>query len=205
MRPQMCTESALKSCLRAVIQRLYLWNNWTGNLSRNVKKCLISAALPVEHRRMVFKRFVEIGRVCVINYGPDYGKLCVIIDVLDQNRAFVDGPASITGIPRQTIPFKRLSLTDIKINIPRCPRPSSLAKAFKEQGVQEKWEKTAWARKQAIKTKRASLNDFDRFKVMLGRKERSRVINQELRKLVKTDNKKHLKGPRKNIKKQEAK
>merc|ERR1712000_743287 len=84
---------------------------------------------------MVFKRFVEIGRVAVINYGPDAGKLCVIIDVLDQNRAFIDGPSSITGVQRQAIPFKRLALTDLK---------------------------------------RAALNDFDRFKVMLAKKEKSR-------------------------------
>jgi len=64
-----------------------------------------------------------------------------------------------------------------------------LTKAFNEANVLAKWEKTAWARKQAIKTKRASLNDFDRFKVMLGKKERSRVVWQELKKLVKEDRK----------------
>ncbi len=34
----------------------------------------------------LFKRLVEIGRVALINYGPDKGKLCVIIDVVDQKR-----------------------------------------------------------------------------------------------------------------------
>lgn len=34
----------------------------------------------------VYKRFVEIGRVALINEGPDQGKLCVIIDVVDQRR-----------------------------------------------------------------------------------------------------------------------
>lgn len=33
-----------------------------------------------------FKRFVEIGRVALVNYGEDYGKLVVIVDVVDQNR-----------------------------------------------------------------------------------------------------------------------
>ena len=36
---------------------------------------------------MGYSRFVEIGRVAMINYGDDYGKLCVIMDVLDHNRA----------------------------------------------------------------------------------------------------------------------
>jgi hypothetical protein len=31
-------------------------------------------------------RFVEIGRVAMIAFGPDAGKLAVIIDVIDQNR-----------------------------------------------------------------------------------------------------------------------
>eukprot|EP01047_Picozoa_sp_COSAG01_P055675 COSAG01_NODE_6225_length_3781_cov_1.734655_1_plen_36_part_10 len=35
---------------------------------------------------MGYKRFVEIGRVAMLNYGSDYGKLCVIMDVLDHNR-----------------------------------------------------------------------------------------------------------------------
>jgi ribosomal protein L14E/L6E/L27E len=29
---------------------------------------------------------VEIGRVCLVNYGPDEGKLCTIIDVVDGNK-----------------------------------------------------------------------------------------------------------------------
>jgi large subunit ribosomal protein L14e len=32
----------------------------------------------------LFKKVVEIGRVCLINNGPDKGRLCVIIDVVDQ-------------------------------------------------------------------------------------------------------------------------
>ena len=35
---------------------------------------------------MPFKRYVEIGRVALVNYGEDYGKLVVISDVVDQNR-----------------------------------------------------------------------------------------------------------------------
>lgn len=34
----------------------------------------------------VYNLFVEIGRVAFINYGPDAGKLVVIVDVVDQKR-----------------------------------------------------------------------------------------------------------------------
>ncbi|QCD98981.1 large subunit ribosomal protein L14e [Vigna unguiculata] len=35
---------------------------------------------------MIFKRYIEIGRVAQINYGKDYGRLVVIVDVIGQNR-----------------------------------------------------------------------------------------------------------------------
>jgi len=147
---------------------------------------------------MVYKRFVEIGRVCVINYGPDSGKLCVLNDVIDQNRAFVDGPASITGVFRQAIPFRRLALTDIKVKIPRNARPGTLVKIFEKEGVLAKWQQTSWFKKQDRKVKRASLGDFDRFKVMLARKTRSRIVNAEVKKLAKVDRKRrYLKPPKK--------
>ena len=38
---------------------------------------------------MVFTRFVEVGRVAVINYGPDVNKLCTIIDVVDGKKVCI--------------------------------------------------------------------------------------------------------------------
>ena len=35
---------------------------------------------------MPFSRYVEIGRVALVNYGPEAGTLVVITDVVDQNR-----------------------------------------------------------------------------------------------------------------------
>lgn len=35
---------------------------------------------------MPFQRYVEIGRVAMVNYGPEYGKLVIISDVVDQNQ-----------------------------------------------------------------------------------------------------------------------
>jgi hypothetical protein len=42
---------------------------------------------------MPFKRYVEIGRVALINFGEDYGKLVVITDVVDQNRVSISNCA----------------------------------------------------------------------------------------------------------------
>ena len=62
-----------------------------------------------------FKRFVEPGRVVLINYGQSHGKLAVIADIIDENRVLLDGPH--TGIAREVYPLKRVSLTDFKVSI----------------------------------------------------------------------------------------
>jgi ribosomal protein L14E/L6E/L27E len=46
--------------------------------------------------------------------------------------------------------------------------------------VKARWEQTTWAKKLASKAKRASLTDFDRFKVMVARKQRSAIIKKHL-------------------------
>ncbi|CAN4098128.1 unnamed protein product [Withania somnifera] len=114
---------------------------------------------------MPFKRFVEIGRVALVNYGKDYGKLVVIVDVIDQNRALVDAPDMV----RSQMNFKRLSLTDIKIDISRIPKKKTLIAAMEAADVKNKWESSSWGRKLIVQKRRASLNDFDRFKLMLAK------------------------------------
>ena len=37
----------------------------------------------------VFTRFVEVGRIVLINYGPDAGKIATIIDVVDSKRVII--------------------------------------------------------------------------------------------------------------------
>ena len=44
--------------------------------------------------------------------------------------------------------------------------------------MKELWESTSFAKKMAATAKRASLNDLDRFKVMIARKRRSFKVRQ---------------------------
>ncbi|KOM33902.1 hypothetical protein LR48_Vigan02g005200 [Vigna angularis] len=129
-----------------------------------------------------FKRYVEIGRVAQINYGKEYGRLVVIVDVIDQNRALVDAPDMV----RSQVNFKRLSLTDIKIDIKRVPKKKDLIQAMDAADVKNRWEKSSWGRKLIVQKRRASLNDFDRFKIMLAKIKRAAVVRQELAKLKKS-------------------
>lgn len=60
---------------------------------------------------MPFSRNIEIGRVAMVNYGPDYGKLLVIVDVLDATRVRASQLAGHFVVPvrRELPPVLRLS------------------------------------------------------------------------------------------------
>ena len=51
---------------------------------------------------MLYKLFVEIGRVVLISEGRDTGKIAVIVNVIDQNRVLIDG-GTITGVERKVL------------------------------------------------------------------------------------------------------
>ncbi|KAI9012760.1 60S ribosomal protein L14 putative [Gaertneriomyces semiglobifer] len=124
----------------------------------------------------------------MITYGPDAGKLAVVVEIIDHGRVLVDGPT--TGVPRQAVSFKRATLTDLKINIPRGIGNKSLKAAIEKQNFVEKWNKTAWAQKLAKRNARAQLTDLDRFKVMLARKKVSVVVGKAAHQLRKAAMKK---------------
>merc|ERR1711893_29208 len=107
----------------------------------------------------------------------------VIVDVIDGNRALVDGPCS--GVPRKALPFKCLHLTKFVIKIAHSSRTAVVKKAWEEAKVTEQWEETTWAKKLASKQKRASLTDFDRFKLMKAKQTRNRLVNVQFGKLRK--------------------
>merc|ERR1712212_51905 len=132
---------------------------------------------------MVFKRYVEIGRVAYVSFGPQEGKLVAIVNVIDQNRALVDGPC--TGVRRQAMPFKRMQLTDYVIKVPHSARQKFVRKAWEKAQVNEKWAESSWAKKIEARQKRSKMSDFDRFKVMKAKRMRNKIIRTEVKKLQK--------------------
>merc|ERR1711907_472140 len=104
---------------------------------------------------MGFTRFVQNGRVCLVNYGPHTGKLVTIVDVIDQTRALVYGP---NGVDRQIIGYKRLSLTDIKIPIGRGARKATVDKVWASANVEEQWANCGWGKKLAARKAKVSMN-----------------------------------------------
>ena len=81
-----------------------------------------------------------------------------------------DGPLSITGVGRQVVTTKRVNLTDIKVDdLTRNASQKEITQKWTAQGTKAKWEACGWAKKLSAKRKRASLSDFDRFKVMVAK------------------------------------
>ena len=128
---------------------------------------------------MVFKSYIEIGRVVVGNYGPLYGKVAVILDVVDQNRVLVEGPFKNSEVSRQVISMKRIRLTGIKIDIPRSARTGTLQKIAASSDLATKWAETGIAKKINRDAIRESMTDFDRFTVMCVKKKRNALVRRE--------------------------
>ncbi|XP_059142860.1 large ribosomal subunit protein eL14-like [Physella acuta] len=125
---------------------------------------------------MPFNRFVEIGRVAYVAHGDDKGKLVAIVDVIDKNRAPVDGPCS--GVGRKDLNFRALHLTQFTINIGPSARSGTVKKAWEKEEITKKWEQSIWAKKLAR-----------RFKLMKAKQARNRLINIEYGKLSKAERK----------------
>ena len=128
---------------------------------------------------MVFKKFVEIGRVVVINYGPYAGKIAVIVDVLNTTRVLVHGPKE--GVRRQEISLRRITLTDFKLDIKRGIHKEALVKAITDYKLDDKFKASVYAKKIERRQKRANLTDFDRFKVMRLRQKRAAIKGKILK------------------------
>lgn len=65
--------------VRVLASRLI--GSWSVNFQAIIHKCNLFLNI-----FQVYKRFVEIGRVAYISFGPHAGKLVAIVDVIDQNR-----------------------------------------------------------------------------------------------------------------------
>jgi len=133
--------------------------------------------------KMTYTRFVEIGRVAYVAYGPDAGKLVAIVDVIDQNKALVDGPCS--GVGRQSMNFKQLHLTKFVLSFPHSARTRLVKSAWEKADINKQWQESTWAKKICAREQRKQLTDFDRFKLMKAKQARNRLVMIEFGKLKK--------------------
>ena len=138
--------------------------------------------LPTENMS-TFDRVVEVGRVALVSYGPYLNRLVVIVDIIDHNRALVDGPT--TKVPRHALSFRRMVLTPLTVKIPRGVRTGTLKKVLEKEEVTEKFAKSAWGQKLQRRHVRQGLTDLERFKLMRLKKQKRQLVNVQLAKLKK--------------------
>ncbi|AJU23538.1 Rpl14bp [Saccharomyces cerevisiae YJM1526] len=125
-------------------------------------------------------RLVEVGRVVLIKKGQSAGKLAAIVEIIDQKKVLIDGP--IAGVPRQAINLGQVVLTPLTFALPRGARTATVSKKWAAAGVCEKWAASSWAKKIAQRERRAALTDFERFQVMVLRKQKRYTVKKALAK-----------------------
>jgi len=133
---------------------------------------------------MGFTKFVEAGRVTLVNGGKYDGKLVVIANVVNQSRVLADNP--VDGVPRQLFSFAQLTLTSLKINISPGARSGAIRKQLEKDDIKGKWGATAYAKKLALREAKQNMNDFDRYKSKVAKQ----VRNRKVKAIVKTLKKK---------------
>ena len=75
-----------------------------------------------------------------------------------------------------------MTLTPLRLTkLPRAAGSGVIKKQLEKEAIVEKWEKTSYAQRQAAVAKRRSLTDFQRFVVMVAKKQRTDRVNKAVR------------------------
>jgi len=121
--------------------------------------------------------------VVLINSGKDQGKLAAIVQIIDHKRALVDSP----NVERQEISLSHVSLTpQVITKLPRAARSGAVKKYWTEAGIDEKAASSTRAKKTASREKKRLLTDFERFKVMVLKKQRRFEVRKAVAKARKS-------------------
>ncbi|CCH44012.1 60S ribosomal protein L14-B [Wickerhamomyces ciferrii] len=125
-------------------------------------------------------RLVEVGRVVLVNKGQYAGKLATIVEIIDHKRALIDGPT--TGVARQAISLAHVVLTPLSFALPRGARSPIVSKKFQAADIANKWSSSSWAKKIAQREKRRALTDFERFQVLVLKKQKRFAVKKAIAK-----------------------
>eukprot|EP00178_Gracilaria_changii_P013458 TRINITY_DN38054_c0_g1_i1.p1 TRINITY_DN38054_c0_g1~~TRINITY_DN38054_c0_g1_i1.p1 ORF type:complete len:129 (+),score=24.45 TRINITY_DN38054_c0_g1_i1:25-411(+) len=127
---------------------------------------------------MGYNRFVQVGRVVRVTYGPHEGKLATIVDVLGTNRVLIDGE----DVPREIINVQRIQLTSQVIGVKRGAKHGKVKAIVKKEKVAEKFAASSLGKAYARQARRQSLTDFERFKVLTLRRKLSKLTRAKVAK-----------------------
>ena len=129
---------------------------------------------------MGIKPFVQRGRVAYLTCGSNYGKLCLIIDIIDKNRALVSGPT--TGVRRQPLSFQKMKLTKFVIKDVH-PTIGDKALGLKMKDFVDQFNQSKTGQNLKNKEKRVKMTDFDRFKLQKTKQRMNKLISRAAKKI----------------------
>lgn len=122
---------------------------------------------------------VNLGRVVYVNYGPEVGKLGVIVDIVNGKKVVISG----VGLPKQMISNKRITLT--KFRLPEVSvgvSQRTLLEKITAFKLQERFSSCGLGKRIQKQTVRAGLNDFQRFKVQVLKKKLGKALRTSINK-----------------------
>jgi large subunit ribosomal protein L14e len=93
--------------------------------------------------------------------------MAVIVDVIDSNRVLVNS----LDFPRSQVNIKNIILTGLVVKVPRNARKAALKKVLAKDNTVQKYSQLAAVKRIALLRKRAKMNDFDRFRVFLAKRQ----------------------------------
>jgi len=96
-------------------------------------------------------------------------------------QALIDRPDEVRRVEN----FKRLAITDYKIDIPRLAKKSVLKKALEDNDVFAKFAASSWGQKLAKRDAKAAQTDLDRYKTAVAKIKRSAKVRRAFNKLKK--------------------
>jgi large subunit ribosomal protein L14e len=124
---------------------------------------------------------LSIGRVVSINFGPQAGKIAVVVDIVNGSRVIIDGPG--LGVSRQMISNKRLTLTRFRIpEVSPAEKETTLKQKIEKFNLSERYSSIGQGKKLKNQQRRANLTDFERFKVVCLKKKLGKAIRTHVNK-----------------------
>lgn len=86
---------------------------------------------------------IEVGRVCVKVAGREFGKKCVIVDVMDKSFVMVTGPKKVTGVKRRRVNINHVAPTEDTVQIKRGASDEEVTHMLETAGKLEEMTATA--------------------------------------------------------------
>jgi len=75
---------------------------------------------------------IEVGRICIKQFGREQGKKCVIIDLMDKSFILVTGPKKLSGVKRRRVNLNHVTPLEDKIEINKGASDEEVTKVLED-------------------------------------------------------------------------